>query len=99
MSLSLELMLSGIGLFITVLVNIAAIAYFAGSLNTNQAHQKEMIQELKNEFSKQFESLEKKQDKHNSVIERQYCVEGAIKVLEEKVEVANHRIADLELAR
>ena len=33
--------------------------------------------------------LEKKVDKHNSVIERTY-------ILEEKVKVANHRIDDLE---
>lgn len=33
--------------------------------------------------------LEKKVDKHNSVIERTY-------ILEEKMKVANHRIEDLE---
>lgn len=36
-----------------------------------------------------IEQLEKKVDKHNSVIERTY-------MLEEKVKVANHRIEDLE---
>lgn len=36
-----------------------------------------------------IEQLEKKVDKHNSVIERMYQ-------LEEKIKVANHRIDDLE---
>ena len=36
--------------------------------------------------------LEKKVDKHNSVIERTY-------ILEEKMKVANHRIDDLEKSR
>ena len=36
-----------------------------------------------------LEQLEKKVDKHNSVIERTY-------ILEEKMKVANHRISDLE---
>lgn len=36
-----------------------------------------------------IEQLEKKVEKHNSVIERTY-------LLEEKVKVANHRIEDLE---
>ncbi len=36
-----------------------------------------------------LEQLEKKVDKHNSVIERTF-------VLEEQMKVANHRIADLE---
>lgn len=39
-----------------------------------------------------LEQLEKKVDKHNSVIERTY-------ILEEKMKVANHRIEDLERER
>lgn len=39
-----------------------------------------------------LEQLERKVDKHNSVIERTYR-------LEEQVKVANHRIADLEHGR
>jgi len=39
-----------------------------------------------------LEQLEKKVDKHNSVIERTY-------ILEEKMKVANHRIDDLEKGR
>jgi cell division protein FtsL len=40
--------------------------------------------------------LEKKQDKHNDVIERTYKLEEASALHEEKIKVANHRIDDLE---
>ena len=43
-----------------------------------------------------LEELEKKVDKHNSVIERTYSLEETQAVLEEKIKVANHRIDDLE---
>ena len=41
-------------------------------------------------------ALEKKVEKHNQVLERQYISENKIGVLEEQVKVANHRISDLE---
>ncbi len=47
-------------------------------------------------MSYRIEQLEKKVDKHNSVIERTYRLEDNDKLLEEKISVANHRIADLE---
>lgn len=40
--------------------------------------------------------LEKKQDKHNGLIERMYAVEKSIEVLDERQKVSNHRIEDLE---
>ena len=40
--------------------------------------------------------LEKKQDKHNDVIERTYKLEEKTAVQEEMIKVANHRITDLE---
>ena len=43
-----------------------------------------------------MEQLEKKVDKHNTVVERTYGLEEAQAVLEEKIKVANHRIDDLE---
>lgn len=42
------------------------------------------------------EQLEKKQDKHNSVIERVYHLEQENEVNKEKIKVINHRIGDLE---
>ena len=43
-----------------------------------------------------IEQLEKKQDKHNHLIERMYAVEKQTEILEEKMKVANHRLDDLE---
>ena len=43
-----------------------------------------------------IEQLEKKQDKHNTLIERMYNAEEQIKLNDERIKVANHRIDDLE---
>jgi hypothetical protein len=45
-----------------------------------------------------LEQLEKKMTVHNSVIERVYALEKDADVLKEKINVANHRINDLEEA-
>ena len=46
-----------------------------------------------------IEQLEKKVDKHNTVIERTYKLEEAQAVIQEQIKVANHRIGDLEKER
>ena len=43
-----------------------------------------------------IEQLEKKVDKHNTVIERTYKLEEDQAVIKEQIRVANHRISDLE---
>lgn len=43
-----------------------------------------------------IEQLEKKVDKHNTVIERTFKLEEAQAVMQEQIRVANHRIEDLE---
>ena len=43
-----------------------------------------------------LEQLEKKVEKHNSVIERTYKLETEFEVEEEKIKVINHRLEDLE---
>lgn len=43
-----------------------------------------------------LEQLEKKQDKHNNVIERVHNLEQKLEVGYEKVKVINHRLEDLE---
>lgn len=43
-----------------------------------------------------IEQLEKKQDKHNGLIERMYKVEDRLDLAEERQKVTNHRIDDLE---
>lgn len=40
--------------------------------------------------------LEKKQDKHNNLIERQFKLEQRVEVLETREKVSEHRIEDLE---
>lgn len=40
-------------------------------------------------FEEKLINIEKKQDKHNSIIERTY-------IMEEQIKVANHRIEDIE---
>jgi hypothetical protein len=44
-----------------------------------------------------LEQVEKKQDKHNNLIERVYLLEKHEAVVDEEIKVANHRIEDLEL--
>ena len=43
-----------------------------------------------------LQELEKKQDKHNQLIERMYKIEERMELVEERQRVANHRISDLE---
>ena len=45
-----------------------------------------------------LEQLEKKVDKHNSVVERTYALEERVTLMDERQKVANHRIDDLEKA-
>ena len=44
-----------------------------------------------------IEQLEKKVDKHNTVIDRVYSLEKHNAVIDEDIKVVNHRISDLEL--
>ena len=46
-----------------------------------------------------IEQLEKKVDKHNTVIERTYKLEESQAVIQEQIKVVNHRIGDLEKER
>lgn len=43
-----------------------------------------------------LEQLEKKVDKHNSVVERTFRLEERAELHEEKIKVVNHRLEDLE---
>lgn len=58
---------------------------------SEKAHQDNIVL-----ISYRLEELEKKVDKHNTLIERTYALERRTDVLEEKQKVANNRIADLE---
>ena len=50
-------------------------------------------------ISYRLEELEKKVDKHNTVIERTYELEKGYAVLEDKIKSAQHRLDDLEGAK
>lgn len=50
-------------------------------------------------ISYRLEELEKKVDKHNTVIERTYELEKGYAVLEDKIKSAQHRLDDLEEAK
>ena len=43
-----------------------------------------------------IEQLEKRVEAHNNIIEKVYRLEDQDKLLNEKIDVANHRIKDLE---
>jgi hypothetical protein len=46
-----------------------------------------------------LQMLENKVDKHNGVIDRTYKVEECLKICDERIKVANHRIDDLEAGK
>lgn len=72
---------------IIVAIITGGLALLGNVISNSAAHSKTMYR---------IEQLEKKQDKHNSLIERMYAAEKTIEVLEEKQKVANHRLDDLE---
>ena len=94
-------------LTISIVANLVVIAFFAGIYVCTIRNNGKQIEDLKQYFSKEIENLkigfekqldrvEKKQDKHNNLVERTYINERDIKVLQEQVKVENHRIEDLE---
>lgn len=85
-------------------VTIIASLISAGSaiavciINSN-AQNKKMLAELDKRDTLQayrLDQLEKKVDRHNSVIERTYELEKKTELIDEKMKVTNHRIDDLE---
>ena len=47
-------------------------------------------------IASRVEQLEQKVSKHNNLVERTYALEESVALMDERVRVANHRIADLE---
>lgn len=70
-----------------------------GTQSQAQKNLKEQFENLQAHFQEKLTSLEKKQDKHNNLIERVYHTEKQISVIMEKIKVENHRIDDLEKER
>lgn len=72
---------------IIVALITGGLALVGSALSNLAAHDKTVYR---------IEQLEKKQDKHNGLIERMYEVEKRLDVIDERQEVANHRLNDLE---
>ena len=66
------------------------------SSNRKIEHQLEVSMAVTNT---KLEDLTKQVEKHNNVVERVFKLEETDKLLDEKISVANHRIADLEQKR
>ena len=76
---------SFLGLVGVIITNIAGNKKIENSLMISQAVTDTKIDELRRHV-----------EKHNNVVERMYALEKKVDVIEEKVSVANHRIADIE---
>lgn len=69
-----------------------------GTIYTSKQQHSITIEEVKNEVSlikKDIKNLEKKQDKHNSLIERVYNIEATLKVMDNREKLTEHRIDNL----
>ncbi len=73
------------------------------TVNNKVSGLEDSIKEMKFEYEKQtalttekLSQLEKKQDKHNNLIERMYAAEKDIEVLKNRERVSEHRLEDLE---
>jgi len=79
-------------IIVTIITGLVAIM----TCSINSAYQASATRKM-TEYK--IEELSKRVDKHNHLVERMYNVEQKEAVLEEKIDVANHRIADLEQAQ
>ena len=71
---------------------VVALIAFAGTLTGSFFAQRKSTALI----AYRLQELEKKVDKHNSVVERTYCLEKRADVIDERIVVANKRIKDLE---
>ena len=82
-----------------VVALITGVLTLAGVVVTVVAGNKKTAEQIKAQSDVtlyRIGELEKKQDKHNTLIERMFKAEERISVNEEQIKVANHRIEDLE---
>lgn len=84
-SIIVAIITGGLSLLGVIITNITS--------NRKIEHQLEVSMAVTNA---KLEDLTKQVEKHNQVIERVYHCEDTDKLLDEKISVANHRIADLE---
>lgn len=66
------------------------------NMGANLQNKIALIEMSMNHTNEKITELSNRVEKHNGVIERVYHLEDSDKLLEEKISVANHRLADLE---
>lgn len=77
----MELTVELIGVIVVIVVQLISVGIFVGQ---NKA--------FKEHITFRLDELEKKQDKHNSLIERMYVVEQSTKVAHERIDkIENHQ--------
>lgn len=72
------------------LIGVVITGYFTVTKVTQELHTQNEVQNVK------IDNLAEEVKKHNNFAARIPVIEGELKLLEEKISVANHRIADLE---
>ena len=102
-----------IELWVSIGINLLALAFFAGVFVSTQKQLKEnisllkeefakkideikndfseKIKDLKNNFHEKIDTLERKQDKHNNLIERMALVEASTKSAHKRIDDWEHR--------
>lgn len=79
----------------------AAVALIVCLINNHYQHQstEQKHEETVRLIEYKLDQLTKKVDLHNNAVERLYIVEKRLGIDEKEIEVANHRIKDLEQGR
>ena len=75
----------------TEAIIVAALGLVGTLVGSHLAHRKSTAL-----IAYRLEQLEQKVSKHNKLVERTYALEESVALMDERVRVANHRIADLE---
>lgn len=78
---------------------ISAVISAAGAVVVCLVNSHYQANATRNLIEYKLNELTKRVEKHNNVIERVYKLEKNEAVIEEKIDVANHRIDDLEKAQ
>lgn len=84
------------GIIVALITSVFTLAGVIITVKNGNKKTQQSVKEHTDLTIYRIEQLEKKQDKHNNVIERTYKVEDRLNVIDEKLKVVNHRIDDLE---
>lgn len=75
--MTIQVVIAILGFSLSLIVNIVAIAFFAGSLSATQKFINEKFEDFKKATAEHFKRLEEKQDKHNNLISRVAVLENS----------------------